>query len=113
MGTVPFSDLTKHFTEEDRRIVEKTKEVLFMEYELVAQLRKDCDLTQKELAEILEIRQAAISKIENQEDVLVKTLERYIRALGGELEIRAKFPNKIVTLSQFTGRTAAREGQPR
>lgn len=104
MGTVPFSDLTKDFTEEDQQIVEKTKQVLFMEYDLVAQLRKDQDLTQKEVAELMEIRQAAVSKIENQEDILIGTLERYIRALGGELEIRAKFPDREVTLNQFTGR---------
>lgn len=104
MGTVPFSELTKDFTEEDRQIVEKTKQVLFMEYDLVAQLRKDQDLTQKEVAELMEIRQAAISKIENQEDILIKTLERYIRALGGELEIVAKFPDREVTLSQFNRR---------
>jgi transcriptional regulator with XRE-family HTH domain len=104
MGTVPFSELTKDFTEEDRQIVEKTKQVLFMEYNLVSQLRKDQDLTQKEVAELMDIRQAAISKIENQEDILIKTLERYIQALGGELEIRAKFPDREVTLNQFTKR---------
>jgi transcriptional regulator with XRE-family HTH domain len=102
--TVPFSELTKDFTEEDRRIVEKTKQVLSLEYDLVAQLRKDRDLTQKEVAELMAIRQAAVSKIENQEDILIGTLERYIRALGGELEIRAKFPDREVTLSQFTKR---------
>lgn len=104
MGTVPFSELTKDFTEEDREIVQRTKQVLFMEYDLVAQLRKDQELTQKEVAELMEIRQAAVSKIENQEDILIGTLERYIRALGGELEIRAKFPDREVTLNQFTGR---------
>lgn len=76
MGTVPFSELTKDFTEEDRQIVEKTEEVLFTEYNLVAQLRKDQDLIQREVAEIMEIRQAAISKIEHQEDILIKALER-------------------------------------
>ena len=100
---VPFSELTKDFTQEDRQIVEKTKRVLLMEYDLVAQLRKDRDLTQKEVAEIMAVRQAAISKIEHQEDILIGTLERYVRALGGELEIVAKFPDRAVTLSQFTG----------
>ena len=78
--------------------------MLFTEYDLVAQLRKDQNLTQKEVAEVMAIRQAAISKIEHQEDILIKTLERYIRALGGELEIKAKFPDREVTLNQFTKR---------
>ena len=102
MGTVPFSELTQDFTDEDRQIVEKTKQVLFLEYDLVSQLRKDQALTQKEVAKIMEIRQAAISKLEHQEDILIQTLGRYIRALGGELEIRAKFPDREVTLNQFT-----------
>lgn len=104
MGTVPFSELTKDFTDEDRQIVQKTKQVLFMEYDLVSQLRKDRELTQKEVAEIMKIRQAAISKLEHQEDILIQTLGRYIRALGGELEIKAKFPDREVTLKQFTQR---------
>lgn len=104
MAAVPFSKLTEDFNDDDRRIVAKTKQVLQLEYDLIAELRKDRDLTQKELADIMEIRQAAISKIERQDDMLIGTLERYIQALGGELEIRAKFPDREVTLRQFTQR---------
>lgn len=100
--TRPISELYEEMNEEDLRIIEKGKELLLMEYDLISQLRKDEDLTQKELAEILDIRQSAISQIENQEDILVKTLERYVQAVGGELEVRAKFFNKVVVLNQFT-----------
>jgi transcriptional regulator with XRE-family HTH domain len=91
--------------QEDHRIIEKGKELLLMEVDLISKLRKDQELTKEELASILEIRQSAISQIENQEDVLVKTLERYIRALGGELEVRARFPDRIVMLNQFMSPT--------
>lgn len=100
-GARHISELYKEMNTEDLRRIEKGKELLLMEVDLISKLRKDQELTQEELAEIMEIRQSAISQIENQEDVLVKTLERYIEALGGKLEIRAKFPNKIVTLTQF------------
>ena len=99
--------LYKNMSQEDMRIINKGKELLIMESDLIAKLRKDRELTQKELAEIMEIRQSAISQIENQEDVLVKTLERYIQALGGELELRAKFPDRVVSLSQFKGKDLA------
>ncbi len=95
------SELYKNMNQEDLRIIKRGKELLVMEYDLIAKLRKDSELSQKELAEIMEIRQSAISQIENQEDVLVKTLERYIKALGGELELRAKFPDRVVMLHQF------------
>jgi transcriptional regulator with XRE-family HTH domain len=66
-----------------------------MEVDLISKLRKDQELTQEELADIMEIRQSAISQIERQEDVMVRTLERYVEALGGTLEIRAKFPIRL------------------
>lgn len=100
-----FSELTKNFSSERKAKIKKGTQLLLMEYELLSQLRKDQDLTQKELADILDIRQAAISKLESQDDILIKTLERYIVALGGELEIKARFPDREVTLTQFTSAT--------
>ena len=93
----PFSELTKNFGKERKAKIDEETQLLSMEYDLLAELRKDQELTQKELADILEIRQSAISKLESQEDIMVRTLERYIHALGGELE---KFPD-IVVLKQF------------
>lgn len=111
MTTAPIDDLFEDMDEEDLRIIEKSKELLLMEVDLIAQLRKDQELTQTELADIMEIRQSAISQIENQEDVLVKTLERYIKALGGELEITARFPDKAILLNQFTQRGSTEEAR--
>lgn len=98
----PFSDLTKGFSKARKARIEKETQLLKTEYDLLSELRKDQDITQKELAKILEIHQSAISKLESQDDVMVKTLEKYIQALGGELEVRAKFPGKTVALKQFT-----------
>ena len=100
----PFGELTKNFSPKRKAKIEKEKQVLLLEDDVISQLRKDQELTQKELADIMEIRQAAISKIENQEDILITTLERYVQALGGELEIRAKFSDREVSLTQFVNR---------
>ncbi|MGL4609542.1 MAG: XRE family transcriptional regulator [Trueperaceae bacterium] len=105
----PFRDLTKNFSKERKATIAKETQLLRMEYDLLAELRKDQELTQKELADILEIRQSAISKLESQEDIMVRTLGRYIKALGGELEVRAKFPDRVVMLGQFTRRVSAEE----
>jgi len=102
MTTYPVSDLYKDMNEDDLRIIKRGKELLIMEVDLISKLRKDQELTQQELADIMDIRQSAISQIENQEDIMVRTLERYVRALGGELEITAKFPHKEVALTQFS-----------
>ncbi len=91
----------ENFSEERKARIEQSQKLLLMEYDLLSQLRKDRDLTQKELADVLEIRQSAISKLESQDDIMLGTLERYIHALGGELEIRAKFSDVDVKLNQF------------
>jgi hypothetical protein len=53
---------------------------------------------QVELAAALEKAQGEISKIENREDWLLSTVRNYIEALGGELEVVARFGKKVVRL---------------
>lgn len=67
----------------------------------LAELREARRLTQEELAGLLGNRQAAVSKVERRADMYVSTLRRYIEALGGELEIVARFPEGEVRITQF------------
>ncbi len=68
----------------------------------LAELRVALDFTQEALAERLHVRQAAISKIERRTDMYVSTLQQMVQAMGGELEIRAKFPVGDVRITQFS-----------
>jgi hypothetical protein len=58
-------------------------------------------LSQDDIAEILRVTQGYISKLERQDDMLLSRLYAYVEALGGELEIRAKFPNREVQINQY------------
>jgi hypothetical protein len=58
-------------------------------------------LTQAELAVRLGVQQAAVSKLESRRDTTIGTLHRAITAMGGQLEIRARFPDETVVISQF------------
>ena len=58
-------------------------------------------LSQDDVAEMLEVTQGYISKLERQDDMLVSNLYAYVEALGGQLEIRAKFPTQEVQITQF------------
>jgi transcriptional regulator with XRE-family HTH domain len=98
----PFRDLIKNLPAERLERINAETEALIAEYEVLKALRADCDLTQRELAAIMGVRQASISKIENQEDIHLSTLEKYVEALGGKLELRVNFPDRSVTLRQFT-----------
>lgn len=65
------------------------------------ELRNALRLTQQQLAETLQVDQSAISKLERRTDMYVSTLERFIQAMGGRLEIRAVFPEGSVHISHF------------
>ena len=65
------------------------------------ELREARRLTQEHLAELLHVNQAAISKVERRADMYVSTLGKIIKAMGGELEIRAVFPEGQVRINQF------------
>ena len=65
------------------------------------ELRAAMDITQEHLAGILRVNQAAISKVERRTDMYVSTLADFIRAMGGELEISARFPEGTVRIRQF------------
>lgn len=58
------------------------------------ELRKAFEVSQEDLAKLLKVTQASVSKIENREDLHLSTLIAYVKALGGELEILAHFPKK-------------------
>jgi transcriptional regulator with XRE-family HTH domain len=65
------------------------------------ELRQALDLTQKEIAKLLKIEQAAVSKMEKQTDMYLSTLRRFIAAMGGQLDIVARFPEGVVRITQF------------
>ena len=65
------------------------------------ELRAARKLTQEKLAENLHVKQAAVSKLERRTDMYVSTLREFINAMGGELEITARFPEGSVRINQF------------
>ncbi|HEV3050670.1 MAG TPA: helix-turn-helix domain-containing protein, partial [Longimicrobium sp.] len=50
-------------------------------------------LTQEELAAAMGTTQASVSKLERRSDVYLSSAWRYVQAMGGELEIIARFPD--------------------
>jgi DNA-binding transcriptional regulator YiaG len=65
-------------------------------------LRKSRNLTQDTLSEAMEISQGDVSKLEQRTDCYVSTLRNYVKAIGGELEMIARFPGgEAVRINQF------------
>ena len=83
-----------------RRKIERRAEELISEEMTLQQLRQAQKKTQVELARTLGIAQKQISKIEDRTDMHLSTLRRQVEAMGGTLELVARFPNRApVTLA--------------
>jgi len=65
------------------------------------EVRAALDLTQKSLGDILGVGQSAVAKLEKRTDMYVSNLRHFINAMGGELEIVARFPEGEVRISNF------------
>ncbi len=66
------------------------------------ELRSAQQLTQSDMAEMLDVPQSSISRIEQRADMYLSTLRNYIHAVGGELRIQAVFPDgATVVIDRF------------
>lgn len=99
--TKRFSELRAKMSPAARAKSERQFKQLVEEMPL-RRLRAARELTQERLAEVLQVRQSEVSKIERRTDMYLSTLASYVKAMGGTLEIRAAFPNgEVVKINQF------------
>ncbi len=96
----PFKNLVEKMSPESRERIRQRMAQMHAEMAL-QELRQALHLTQQELADVLQMNQAAISKLEHQSDMYVSTLRRFVAAMGGELRIVAHFPQGDVVVNQF------------
>jgi DNA-binding XRE family transcriptional regulator len=61
-------------------------------------VRKRRGVSQAALAGELDVSQPNVSRIEQEDDVYLSTLARYVAALGGHLEVLAVFPEETISL---------------
>ncbi len=82
----------------DEPHIQRTREMMRAELRL-ADLRKHRHASQADVAARLEVSQSNVSQLERGEDAKLSTLENYVAALGGKLEVRAVFDDEVVTIS--------------
>ena len=100
-GRRPLPELTKEFSPERRRRIDEKKRELLAEIPL-NELRRALELTQRDLARLLNVNQPTVSKIEHHNDVFISSLPSYIKAAGGKLKIIAEFPGSEVAITNFS-----------
>lgn len=100
-GHRSFNELRKGMAPERRARNAEATQALLQEMAL-HELRQARDKSQVELARDLHVNQPAIAKLERRADMYVSNLRRYVEALGGKLEITARFPDASVTITNFS-----------
>ncbi len=99
-GRRSFADLRARMSPEARDKAETEALRLGKEMDL-AEVRRALKLSQEEIGQTLQIKQGSVAKIEKRADMYVSTLRRFIEAMGGELEIVARFSDHAVKIRNF------------
>jgi hypothetical protein len=76
-------------------------------------LRQARQQTQVAVAERLKVAQGAVSRMEKQSDFLLSTLKEYVSALGGQLEVRAVFPDGDFVIDSFGAEKPTKKSRTR
>lgn len=95
-----FSELRAAMSAESRERSEAKAAQLLKSMPL-DELRQARGLSQRMLAEILHVQQPAIAKMEKRTDMYISTLRSHIEAMGGELELVARFPEGVVQIKSL------------
>lgn len=100
-GSKPFSTLLDKMSPEAKAEIDIRSQALGLEMDL-AELRRARKLSQEQLASVLEVSQGSVAKMEKRTDLYISSLRRFIEAMGGELEITARFPDRSVSIKKFS-----------
>lgn len=100
-GRKAFSTLLDKMSPEAKAQVAIKAKALDPEMDL-AELRRARQLSQEQLATLLEVSQGSVAKMEKRTDLYISSLRRFIEAMGGELEITARFPDRNVSIKKFS-----------
>lgn len=82
--------------------IEKMASEMIDEELSLRELRRARHVSQQQLATVLKVNQAAVSKLERRTDMYISTLRSYVEAMGGRLDVVVQFPDhKPVRLSNL------------
>jgi hypothetical protein len=97
----PFKILREKMSPEAQERAHKKAQQMISEMPL-HELRRARELSQQNIADRLHMKQAAVSKMERRTDMYISTLRSYIEAMGGSLDVIARFPEGDVRVTLFS-----------
>src|SRR6056297_3685067 len=112
MGSTLKEKIDRLSSTEREKVDARTNELNLEELSLRA-LRRGLKRTQADVAEALGIGQDTVSRLESRSNIMVSTLNRYIKAIGGEVSIVAEFPDRTPVKVKFEQISKALEDEER
>jgi DNA-binding XRE family transcriptional regulator len=91
---VNVNEKIKKLSPAQRKKVEARSAELIAEEMTLRDLRKARKLTQVRMAKALGVTQDSVSRLEKRSDLLLSTLRKTVRAMGGNLSLVAEFPDR-------------------
>jgi DNA-binding XRE family transcriptional regulator len=91
---VNVNDKIRKLRPAQRKKVEARAAELIGEEMTLRELRRARKLTQVRMAKALGITQDSVSRLEKRTDLLLSTLRKTVRAMGGDLSLVAEFPDR-------------------
>src|SRR6195256_2015005 len=100
---ITLDQIIKRMSPARRKKVEARAAQLIAEEMTLRELRHARKLTQSRVAKALGITQDSVSRLEKRSDLLLSTLRKTIKAMGGDGRVVAQFPDRApVVLSQLS-----------
>ena len=95
-------DYISNLPAKQRVAIDECAHLLLKEEMSLRELRRAVKFSQEELAQVLNVGQASVAKLERRTDAYVSTVRRFVEAMGGQLDIVARFPgSEPVSITNF------------
>src|ERR1700680_3850980 len=91
---VNVNEIIRKLSSAERKKVEDRATEIIAEEMSLRDLRKARKLTQARVAKRLGITQDSVSRLEKRTDLLISTLRKTVKAMGGDVRIVAEFPDR-------------------
>ncbi len=100
---VNVNEIIRKLSPAERKKVEGRAAEIIAEEMSLRDLRKARKLTQARVAKVLGVTQDSVSRLEKRSDLLLSTLRKTVKAMGGDVRIVAEFPDRApVALSELS-----------
>ncbi len=100
---VNVNEIIRKLSPAERKKVEDRAAEIIAEEMSLRDLRKARRLTQARVAKRLGVSQDSVSRLEQRSDLLLSTLRKTVKAMGGDIRIVAEFPDRApVVVSELS-----------